>query len=342
MSIAFGIPFWTSWVFVFCWIVYCIVGYEEVDIDSRGLHAVNRAIFTLGDRRVPLAELREFIIIDRVVDDSGGKDRGIEVRTLGKPLRMFFGMPDPEIRWLVAQMSQLVAGLPEAATLVVGKEAGNPPPTTPTYPQQLVLLPEPLQPPSDCAWTMSRDSDALCYDNRGRWSWLQVLGLLFVNCFWNGVVAVFLLAAFDDVVNKPQGAGWWGMMIFLVPFEGIGLCMFIGLLATIAEPFRVVRWSFRSHEIEYQWMLFGLGRRRRYAVADVARLDIDQLSRRTGFQKFFAQNAGAPETITYRLSVVGRGNVEQCDIAGLTEGEARWIGDSVLRARPDWQDRPGN
>jgi hypothetical protein len=38
----------------------------------------------------------------------------------------------------------------------------------------------------------------------------------------------------------------------------------------------------------------------------------------------------------FALSLVRPGSVQLCEIDGLTEGEARWMADVVLRERPEW------
>jgi hypothetical protein len=39
---------------------------------------------------------------------------------------------------------------------------------------------------------------------------------------------------------------------------------------------------------------------------------------------------------TFTLAFVDRTSADVCTIKELTEGEARWIGDVVLRERPRW------
>ena len=64
-------------------------------------------------------------------------------------------------------------------------------------------------------WSKAGD---LIFVNHGTWNWPAVLGLLFINCFWDRHRRC-VSRTFDDGVKKPEGAGWWGMMVFLIPLR---------------------------------------------------------------------------------------------------------------------------
>ena len=50
--------------------------------------------------------------------------------------------------------------------------------------------------------------------------------------------------------NPPQGVEWWGMFIFLIPFEVVGLVMLLALLGALLEPVRRTTWGFSRNSIK--------------------------------------------------------------------------------------------
>ena len=164
---------------------------------------------------------------------------------------------------------------------------------------------------------------------------------MFVNLFWNGIVSVFVLQLLGAGPNgiAPLGAEWWGLFFFLIPFEAIGLAMFVALLAALLEPVRRTVWTFSRQSIVCRWTWLGAGRTWNWPVEQLARLEIrrDDPSVKKTFRaslKFSASTEG--DGAEYRLLMVGPEESELCSIDGLTEGEALWMGDTLLRQRKEW------
>lgn len=91
----------------------------------------------------------------------------------------------------------------------------------------------------------------------GRWG--ALLGILFICCFWNGIISVFLFSTFNDK-NGPQIF----LLLFLTPFILIGL----GLIAAVGYTFLGLfnpkpvlvcsdRWLYAGSEFELSWMMKG-------------------------------------------------------------------------------------
>jgi hypothetical protein len=91
----------------------------------------------------------------------------------------------------------------------------------------------------------------------GRWG--ALLGVLFICCFWNGIISVFLFSTFNDK-NGPQIF----LLLFLTPFILIGL----GLIAAVGYTFLGLfnpkpvlvcsdRWLYAGSEFELSWMMKG-------------------------------------------------------------------------------------
>ncbi|MEX2115026.1 MAG: hypothetical protein WD845_17665, partial [Pirellulales bacterium] len=81
----------------------------------------------------------------------------------------------------------------------------------------------------------------------------------------------------------------------------------------------------------------GLGPRWLYPFESLARID---LGRRRGLLSRFGVNETAADArhsdAPCSLALVALDNTELCAIDGLTEGEARWMADVVLREWPAW------
>ena len=272
------------------------------------------------------------------------------MRTAGVPIRMALGLSDAELDWLRFQLNDHLSGLGGR------KAAGETPPqepaaavASPAAPQAgdaacTVLAPaaKRVAPPSDCCWTRVDGFDDFGFVKRGRLGCVTVLGLAFINVFWNGIVSVFVgvLWGLPPINNPPVGVAWWGLFVFLIPFEAVGLIMVGALLAALLEPVHRTVWIFARQGIEHRTAWLGLGPRRTWEVMSLGRIDLRRETK--AFRRGFS--GGAPSLTTasdgtgrnYRLSFVDRSNTELCSIKGLTEGEARWIGDIVLRERAAW------
>lgn len=337
----FALPFWAAWFFVAAMLVGQLLNFEEFELDRAGARHRTQALVVLSRRELPLWELRDVNVASwqRSENSESPPEVGLVFRTWGRPLRAFAGLPEAELRWLADQLSK-VLDVVRSATPDSSMQRTLAALSLDALPEVLAPLEGEVVPPSDCQWALSQGFDDIEIVNRGRWSWGAVLGLLFLNCFWNGIVGVFVAVASGIAPGGPQGWERLGLIVFLVPFVAIGLLIFAGLALMLAEPFRRTCWRVSPREIECRWRWFGYGPRWTYPIDGLAGLDRIELDK-SGDNKrgrFGSLHGSWPPTTNaddcpYRLSLVGRDNVEVCEIAGLTEGEARWIGDQVLRNR---------
>ncbi|MEX2115027.1 MAG: hypothetical protein WD845_17670, partial [Pirellulales bacterium] len=243
MTIFIAIPFWTAWLFVFSLIVGALTRRQRLEVDALGLRYVDRAVVRLQDRWIPRAEFRKFAVVRKRSGSKSGENQpkaGLEVRTAGKPLFMFADMPAAELRWLAHQLSQLVESLPHEEETAAGTEVdGLRQDGLGPLPFALAAGDQEVDRPSDSEWQLVRDFGGLRFIERGRWTWSGVLGLLFINCFWNGIVCVFLGVLWGFMPGQqPEGFEWLALFLFLIPFEAIGLLMIAGLLVAMLEPVR--------------------------------------------------------------------------------------------------------
>ncbi len=326
MTIVFAIPFWASWLFVFVLVVGMFTRRQRLEVDADGLRYVDRAVFALTNRRVPRDEFRKFAVGRKKSKLNDGVSKsGLEVRSTGKPLFMFSDMPDGELRWLAHQLSQLVESFP--ATESEDESAAED--SLGEKPRALAVTDDAVEAPSDASWRLVQEFDSLRFTQRGRWSWTGVFGLLFVCAFWNGIVAVFvggLLGITPEM--KVEGGEWWGLFFFLIPFELIGLVFIAALVLAILEPVRRSTWLFEPGLITYRYTWLGLGPRWRYPFDALARVELVKRSKKATEES----NGESP----YGLSLVKPDNTELCAVTGLSDGEARWMADVLMREWPQW------
>jgi hypothetical protein len=345
----FAIPFWAAWIVALFILLFIFFGREEFVLDHRGATFRSIAIVSLRTRFTPLDEIKGFEIIRKVVDsDSGRTQPLLEMRTMGRSLQFLQGTDLQELQWLRRQLNEHLDLLKQAVAYAMAGIPGTvpqavaPPRIEPGNSQPLTLAERPIAPPSDSRWVYSEDIDDFTFIQSGRWSYGPIGGLLFVNLFWNGIVAVFLapLLGFAPNGQRIAGIGRWGMFIFLIPFEAIGLTMFTYLLAALFEPVRRSSWTFAQTSIEYRLQWLGLGRTRRWEVVRLDRIEIrcdEKVPKRTFRASLKSIGNGQGDSgSNYRLQLIGRDNRALSSIDNLTEGEARWMGDVVLRQRREW------
>jgi hypothetical protein len=326
-TIVFAIPFWASWIFVFVLVVGMFTRRQRLEIDELGLRYVDRAVFALTNRHVPREEFRKFAVGRRRKSESEESKSGLEVRTTGKPMFMFPSMPDGELRWLAHQLSQLIEAPPaedDEPTAAVEDSLGE-------KPKSLAVTDDAVEPPSDTTWRLTQEFDSMRFVQRGRWSWVGVFGLLFVCAFWNGIVAVFVggLLGLTPEMNI-QGIEWWFLFFFLIPFELIGLVFVAALVMVVLEPVRHTTWLFEPGLVTYRFTYLGFGPRWRYPFEALGRVELTKRNKDSR-----AKQQQGDET-PYGLSLVRLDNTELCAVNGLTQGEARWLADTLMREWPQW------
>ncbi|MBN2581270.1 MAG: hypothetical protein JXB10_19980 [Pirellulales bacterium] len=346
----FAVPFWASWIFVFCLVLNELFNCEYVLLDRQGLAFERWVLVRLSSRRVPLEEIQSFASYEKNLRQEGSlPPEGIEAQTLGKPLLFGEAKSDEEKAWLLDQLNEHLAvlhggrpgrieGDTDRVTERVARaktEAEEPAALEPIPAGRGLALkpsPQPVSPPSDCRWMREDSFSEISLFQEGKFSPSAVGGLLFINLFWNGIVSVFVgvLLGVAPMDNPVPDAMWWCLFFFLIPFEVIGAIMFFGLLIHLFEPVRRTRWTFGRGEIQCRWTWLGIGLRRRYEFLGLDRLEISESVKKYTLSSPTGKEPG------HRLKLIDADNVELCSINKLTEGEARWIGDVLLRERPLW------
>jgi hypothetical protein len=347
LHLGFAIPFWASWIFVFCWVMNSFFRKESFELGPEGIEFLCRVIIPIKRCTIPLGEIQGFDSYSKVTDsESNTRTWGLEVRTHGQGLRFGQGLPDDERAWLIDQLQMHLSRLAPnrngagmdflAATKIETsadqedaaqqEESGSV--------ERLTVAETPLDPPSDSRWMRLDDFHQITFVSRGRLGCGALGMLLFINAFWNGIVSVFLMQLFGGE-DGLRGAEWWALFVFLIPFEAIGVLMFVALLAALVEPLRRTRWSFTYGGAEWQTTWLGIGPHRLYPVDQLDRIEL-KTSSQPRFSFRSADQDNSPMTSAYRLVFIDRDDSEQFTMDGLTQGEARWMADVILRECQRW------
>jgi len=323
----FVVPFWASWFFAASMILTMFLQLEELTLDENGLSYLKTILLPIQRRSIPLLELTEFIasLTTRTSDDEAVTSY-VELRSLGQPLLMLANLSDGERQWLTWRLNQQLR--------VLNPEVENEDDTSFTSVSR-------ANPPSDCAWTCDDTYEGLTFVRRGHFSLVALLSILFINLFWNGIVSVFVMALFGGAPGGPArfAPEWWGMMLFLLPFEAIGLIMVVAFLAVLFEPAHRTTWRIDRNEIALCDSWLGIGRTRRYDASRIAsvRFDVRETpSYKLPNVKTFTPQMRTTASQDFHLRLVDRDNVEIVTLNDLTEGEARWVISELERDYPAW------
>ena len=324
-TLLFGVPFWASWVFVFFLLLKMFFQKDELVVDREGVVFRRQVIVKIKERRIPLGELKRVEKYTAVTDsESGRTESGLEIVTLGKSLRCFQGLSNDELSWLQWQLSEQLAGM--AVSAGVEATGGD----------------LEVGPPTDSSWRRVDGFNDIGFVQRGQFVPSVVGMLLFINVFWNGIVSVFVgglwgVMPFEN--NPPFASGfWWTLFVFLIPFEVIGLFFVAALISAVFEPAHCTWWKFSDTGIEQVQTWFGNGPRWSWNVAKLNRIELRLEDPQTRKKKFFRWNINWQQETKdcFELLFIDAANNEVCRMGGLTEGEGRWVSETVKQFRAGW------
>jgi hypothetical protein len=333
-NVLVAVPFLTSWLFVFAVLVWMFFGVERVRLGFERLEYRTVALVTLSRRTIPRAELKG---VSAGLTTYRVKDRNlpyVKFDTLGEPLGFARGISEEELHWLVQRLNEYLDtlgpdGSSNAPRCVVKTSRG----------ESLRTAPIPLEPPSDSRIEVHYHENSLAFVWQGKWSLPAIAVTTFINLFWNGIVGIFICKQVQDFE--------WPSFFILIPHEIIGLCMLAIWLATLTAPLWRLTWTFGEREItrrlrvsDTNAVVFDLGWTKRAALQPPIRIE---LRRREGEKPsgslwvLFSHPDGE-----YSLCFLDQADKELLVLKDLTEGDARWIGDVLLRAFPSWSrdERP--
>jgi len=351
-TLLFAVPFWASWLFVVWLAATMLLGRETFALDHEGARYRRRLPPLSWARvRMPLEELIRFgTIEDETQSSDDNSTTVVNLQTIGSPIRFGSMLGDAERTWLAYTLNQRLSKLqrtlnrkptlPVDARVVVfgrrlpGELLGD------DAPKGQVLRTTndlPLEAPSDSHWRKRDDFDSVRFWSRGRFSLGAILGVGFLNLFVNGIIGVFAKQLYwPEPDERKFGLDWLYHFLFLIPFEIIGLILFVGWLLVIVEPVRKRHWRFSNSSIVWRMTWLGLGPWKTYHIDRIDRLEV----RRIKPTAATTPNGASPDSarvskgpVTYHLVCVDSYGQPAAEVKGLTFGEACWMADSLLRAQ---------
>ena len=215
---AFALPFWASWLFVAGMLVWMMFGKETLFLGREEALFLRTALIRLSSRVVPRKEIQGFRECRSSHKENDQYLWGIEMLTLGRPVQFAFRLPDQERVWLIHQLNRFLktSGPNEerhvfhpAVTIPRGTTSGETSISNGTLVLTEVLAFESTlaEPPTDCRWHVTEDSDTFVFWQKGRMKIGVLTVLLFVNAFWNGILSVFVMVLLGLMPgnNAPKG-----------------------------------------------------------------------------------------------------------------------------------------
>ena len=330
-----AIPFLASWFFAFGVFVWMLFGAERVRLSPQGLEYRVTALVTLSRRLVPRAELKNVragMAVRQVGDSKRGEQPCLKFETLGQPIEFACGISAEEQRWLVEWLNEYLDALgphdpPEK--LHAGHRYG----ITTNRPGTLQSAATPVGPSSDTRIECRHYLDTIAFTWRGRRNLAAIAFLTFFNLFWNGIVGLFICKQIDKLD--------WFLFFFMMPHEIIGLCFLTLWLAALTAPAWRLTWTFGEREVtrrlsfsDANGAVFDLGWSKRFAIHSPVRIELRRRERKKQSESFWML-LSHPDG-EYTLSFLDQADKEVLAIKNLTEGDARWIADVLLRAFPSW------
>jgi len=365
----FGVPFWASWLFVAFMLLDNYFGKEYLTINTSGASYRKIVLVTVKQLDVLSEDVIKVRSFRKTEDnESNTFSYGLEIQTQGKPIRFGKGLPKDELRYLKYRIREALH-LNSERQLVKTQtgDNANAVPKIRKFPWVVTMgdqaVPEPTQTMHQIEVGTSdvtlRDKFLFASGAQNIMSWLAGLGgVTFINLFWNGIVSVFLVAliAPDFLESEGEGEGLedWGrigLAVFLIPFVVIGLFMIFGWVMTLLGPWIRETWRFDDLEINKRTAILGFGKTKRTDTRDIDRLEIHEDSnseKNSESNKSLNINFGRPrknrftsdedqeQGTQYRLAFINRDNEVATEIEALTLAEARWIGDHLISAFPQW------
>jgi hypothetical protein len=325
----FSVPFFAAWVAGAAAFVYSLFGREEIVFDSEAVEFVNTLLFWTRRKRIPFKD-----ITGLSTSSNQEEQFTLSLNTIGKSRTLMTSHREENFGPLAEVFRQ------EIPTLRYEQDANSIEPTEELEPRK--------KQPTDSEWEFEPAfGDQTVFTNFGRLELSSILALLFINLFWNGIVATFLFVPFaelgEDGMEKAQ---FVCLYIFMIPFIIIGCLMLLALIAQLLEPFRKTMWEFSDREIIRTVFYFGIPLRKSYPLMlpvqmqmsnpDTAksslkslegkstRVEKSKLVRRKKTLFKLKKNANDEQATSYGIDFYEKSRLV-VTWEGLTKGDADWL-----------------
>jgi hypothetical protein len=337
MHVLFAIPFVAAWFLVSVLLVWMLFGTERLRLSSEGLEHRTTMLMTLSWRTVPRTELKNVRAGIAWYQENDKDVPCLKFETMGQPLNFAAGISEQEQRWLVERLNEYLD--------MLGPH-GSPIQSSPTVLAQencpaeiLQREATPVEPPSDSRIEVRYRAEMISFVWQGEWSLAAIAGTTFLNLFWNGIVGVFVCQLIQEF--------HWFLFFFLIPFEAFGLFFCALWLVTLTAPLWRLTWTFGEREVtrrtnisDADAVVFAAGWGKRFGIEPPIRIELrhwEEKKRSRSLWELLSHPDGE-----YNLCFLNREDKELLSINRLTEGDARWIADILLRVFPSWShnERP--
>jgi hypothetical protein len=309
----FGLPFWSSWLFFVCWLAWILLGRERLTIGPEGLEYVRWAGVELGRRTVGLDEVTGISRFTRNVGgESGGTELGLQVDTIGRPIRFGQGITYGEWEWqarlLKADLERWRRGrevpidwMTQVATVVEWLQPGQ----------------VGREPPPGSSIQLESDWEATRFIRPGRFELANLGAATFPTLFVNSIVGFFLYL----LTREFQ----WFLCLYLILFGLVGLTLIVAWFSVLLAPFGRREWAVGRDDITVRSTLLGIGGTRYVDPDRVACIALcKNVRNRSWYEKLGPDREF--DARPFALVLVGRGSRDRVLVDDLTEDEARWMG----------------
>ena len=332
----FAVPFVGAWLMVFVVLAWMLFGRESVRIRCEGLEYQTTLLLPLSRRTVPLVELKN-VSADLADWQENDKDVPcLRFETMGQPLRFAAGIGEQEQHWLVKRLNEYLDLLRPQDT-AKGRKVSPILAEESCHEEILRLAATPIEPPSDSRIDVRRRAETVEFLWQGEWSLGAIARTSIFMLFWNGAVSVFLWQCYED-----PNFLWFSFFLILHVAFGLFLCA-VWLVALTAPLWRLT-WTFGEHQItrrlsvsDANAVVFDLGWTKQFDVQPFVRLVLRRQKKQSGKRQLgsLLPLLSHPDG-EHSLSFLAKVGKESFTIKDLTEGDARWIADVLLRAFPSW------
>ncbi len=321
LQIVYGTLVLVTWLLVIYAFALQVFGAECLRIGPDGVEHRSKALITRS-RRVPLREVRGLSAYSVDVGDEVVRlEFGLRIDALGKPIRFGKGATPDELSWLAEQVRRhLQILVPDRAIKYRAQVSEKD--------EMRIVALRPGQPvperPSDSLIELSTHPDRIEFVLRTSFRPGLLVAITVTGFFWNALVGVFAIGFLNEFLVA--------LVLFLIPFEVVGLLMIAAWWWVLLEPLWVRTLSIGRDEILLRRSILGLGWTQ---PMDTELVDRIEVWKRAADATWIRQSQEFPDDPFSVVFLDGTGRYGLV-IRGLTKGESRWIGGTAYVALKRW------
>ena len=364
----FAVPFVGAWFLVAGLMFNMWRGYESLTVSKAGLDHERGSVFGKKSRHLNFAELRSIDVVTTTHSDEDSTYQRHRIDITTSSLPMSFAQDSmnmtritlAEADWLKNEILMAVGlyGGQEAFDRLLGAAvptksdqvapASDASPASNFVPPDLTGSPIANTSTTPLRFRVIEAPDALLIEQPYAWSISKMVTVLLFGAFWNGVVGVFVTQL---VSGQPPGGMWWFLLVFLIPFELVGLLLIVGFIGELLGPVRKQVWEISSDRLVQRSCVAMFGWTTPIDAASITTVRRQDITL-TGLSKFAGKVGGAEAQALakaqalqdlkklgpYELAFLDAADKPMLTIPFLTELEADAI-ERALRSRvPRWYE----